>query len=421
MYENNLDCAKNLDNEDELAKYAYEFSKPLDKDGEPLLYFAGHSLGLRPHKAKDYVNLELDEWAMHGVEGHFNSTNPWLAYHEMFTKMMARLVGAKEKEVIVMNTLSVNLHLMMVSFYRPTKTKYKIMIEGSAFPSDHYAVQSQARFHGFDPKESIIELHPREGERILRDEDIKKAIEDHGDETALIMLGNVNYLTGQNFPMKKIVEWGHQKNCFVGFDMAHGAGNIKVDLHDWNVDFAVWCNYKYLNAGPGGMGGAFVHEKHLKDPSIPRFEGWWGQNKKERFLMEKEFKPIESAEAWQLSNPPIFSLAAFRASLEIFDEVGIDKLRKKGDQLTGYFEYLLKENCSDTINIVTPSNPEQRGNMLCLQITKGAQKVNEKLKEKGVIADFRHPDILRVAPAPLYNGYKEVFKLVKVLKELTHE
>jgi kynureninase len=369
-----------------------------------------------PKKAPEYINEECEAWAKYGVEGHFKSKVPWVSYHETLTEQMANLVGAKKSEVVVMNTLTVNLHLMMVSFYRPTTKRFKILIEPNAFPSDQYAVDSQAKFHGFDPDQAIVELSPREGEETMRPQDILDKIEAVGDELALVMLGNVNYLTGQCYDFQAISEKAHEKGALVGFNLAHGAGNLLLNLHDWNVDFAVWCSYKYLNSGPGGLAGCFVHEKHHKDAAIPRFEGWWGHDKKRRFLMERTFAPIGSAESWQLSNPPIFQLASLRASMDLFEKATMKALRKKGDELTSYLQFLLQEKCRDECFVVTPE--KNRGSMLCLKIRKGPKELGESLSAKGAIFDFREPDIFRVTPAPLYNSFQDVYQLVQIFEDV---
>ncbi len=416
-FEKTLFFAKSEDEKDELKNFRQDFLFPRNENGTPCLYFAGHSLGLQPRKAKEYINQELDDWAKFGVEGHFHAKHPWLSYHETLTAMTAKLIGANPIEVVMMNTLTVNLHLMMVSFYRPTKKKFKIMIEGGAFPSDQYAVQSQIRLHGFDPKDAIIELIPREGENHLRLEHILSRIEAEGDQVALIMLGNANYLTGQAFDMKAITFAGHKKGAFVGFDLAHGAGNIKLNLHNDGPDFAVWCSYKYLNSGPGGLAGCFVHERHAYDFEGPRLQGWWGQNKATRFKMEKNFDAIPGVEGWQLSNPPIFQLAAARASLELFDAAGMDRLEIKGKRLSSYLEFLL-----DDLGIcerVTPRNPAERGNLTCVKFKKNGREINAKLVKMGVHCDFREPDIVRFSTMPIYNNFQDVFHLWEILKDAT--
>ena len=416
MNDTSIDFAKKKDSNDPLAHFRKSFSFP-KKEGsdESVLYFAGHSLGLMPKNAQEYINEECHAWAKYGVEGHFKSSHPWLSYHELLTESMANLVGGKTSEVVVMNTLTVNLHLMMVSFYRPTKERYKILIEPNTFPSDQYAVDSQAKFHGFDPKDAVVELAPREGEETLRSQDILDKIDDLGDELALVMLGNVNYLTGQCFDFKSITKKAHKNGALAGFNLAHGAGNLLLNLHDWNVDFAVWCSYKYLNSGPGGLAGCFVHENHHGDSNIPRFEGWWGHDKERRFLMEREFKAIGNAESWQLSNPPIFQLASLRASMELFEKATMKSLRQKGDELTSYFQFLLKENCREKCHVVTPEN--ERGSMLCLRVPNGSKNLLNTLIKEGVIFDFREPDIFRVTPVPLYNSFEDVYDLVQIFRD----
>lgn len=405
-----LEEARGLDQRDPLSKYREEFTLPK----ETPLYFAGHSLGLMPKRVRNYMNEELDAWEEFGVEGHFHAKRPWLPYHELMTESFAKLVGAKSSEVVAMNSLTVNLHLMLVSFYRPTKSRFKILIENNTFPSDKYAVDSQARFHGFDPAESIVELRPRAGEYAVREEDIEAQIRELGDSLALVMLGNCNYLSGQRFNMKKISSLAHELGAFAGFNLAHGAGNLAPTLHDDDVDFAVWCSYKYLNSGAGGMAGAFINERHLGKSDIPRFEGWWGTNKENRFKMGPNFDPIATAEAWQLSNPPIFQLAALRASLDLFDQAGIKNLRERGDRLTSCLEGLLLRDCNDKVSIMTP---KERGSMLCVKVSTDAQAVLKSLQSKGAIVDFRYPDILRMTPVPLYNSFEDVFKLSQIISE----
>jgi kynureninase len=374
-------------------------------------------LGLQPKKAREYVLEELEDWGKFGVEGHFHARHPWLPYHENLTEQTARLVGAHPIEVVVMNTLTVNLHLMLVSFYRPTSSRFRILVEGGAFPSDQYAVASQVRFHGYDPKTAIIELTPRPGEEILRTEDIVAKIDAEGDSVALVLLGNVNYLTGQAFDMATITKAGHAKGCKVGFDLAHGAGNLVLNLHDVGADFAVWCSYKYINSGPGALAGCFVHERHARDVKLPRFAGWWGHNKSTRFQMGPEFDPIPGAEGWQLSNPPILQLAAMRASLEIFDAATIQALRKKSELLTGYLEFLLGGISSPTFKIVTPKNPQERGSQLSLRISEQPKELTKKLLAAGVMCDFREPDIIRAAPTALYSRFEDVYRFAQIMRD----
>lgn len=412
-FENNEAFAQTLDRDDPLGEYRSKFSFPKQANGKPFVYLAGNSLGLMPKITRDYVNAELDDWAALGVDGHLEARLPWLPYHENLTDMSARLVGAKPTEVVIMNSLTVNLHLMMVSFYRPSKSKFKIFIESNAFPSDQYAVQSQAKLHGFDPAQAVGEFKPRAGETTLRTEDILAMIAKEGETLALIVLGDVNYLTGQAFDIPAIVEAAHKVGCLVGLNLAHGAGNLLLELHDWDVDFAVWCSYKYLNAGPGGIAGTFVNERHGKAFDLPRLAGWWGHNKNTRFAMPAQFDPLSGAEGWQLSNPPILQLAALRASMQLFDEATMPALRKKGDLMTAYLEHLLEP--IKAISIITPKDPAQRGNQLSLRVTDNAKRLLQALKTDGVICDFREPDIIRVAPASLYNSFLDLYNFYQVM------
>ncbi len=410
--------AIDMDRQDPLQLYRSKFHFPTQDNGEPYLYFCGNSLGLQPITVQHSINQELEDWRKYGVEGHIHARNPWLPYHEFLTDSMAKIVGGKAHEVVVMNTLSVNLHLMMVSFYRPTKTRYKILIEHDAFPSDKYAVASQVKFHGFDPSIAIIELKAREGEYTIRKEDIEMAIHTSGHEIALVMIGNTNYYTGQLFDMKAITDIAHMHGCMVGFDCAHGAGNVPLNLHESGADFAVWCSYKYLNSGPGSVGGCFVHERHASDRAIPRFEGWWGHNKATRFGMRDAFDPIYGAEAWQLSNPPILSLAAIKASLDIFESAGMANLITKSKSLTAYLEFLIHAMDNENIHIITPADPDQRGAQLSIRVAKADKSVYDKLISQGVIADWREPDVIRVAPTALYNSYVDVFDFVEILQSI---
>tara|TARA_R110001632_G_scaffold43376_1_gene109865 strand:+ start:26845 stop:28107 length:1263 start_codon:yes stop_codon:yes gene_type:complete len=417
-YQNSLDYAKQLDQQDSLSYLRKEFHIPTDKQGNEWLYFTGNSLGLQPKITQKYIQQELDDWANYGVEGHFEAQNPWLSYHEFLTDNMAKIVGAKPIEVVVMNTLTTNLHLLMASFYQPTKTKYKILIESDAFPSDRYAVQSQLEFHGFDANDGLVEWKPREGEELLRMEDLESILEEQGDDIALLLIGGVNYYTGQYLDLKKIGELGHAKNCMVGIDLAHGAGNIQPNLHDSNVDFAAWCTYKYLNSGPGSLAGLFVHERHANRKDLPRFAGWWNHNKETRFNMRQPFDVMSGAEGWQLSNPPILSMAAIRASLDMFAKVGMKALREKSEKLTGFFEYLINQIDSDQIQIITPSNPKERGCQLSIQVKNADKNLHNKLTENNIITDWREPDVIRCAPVPMYTSFEDVYRMVVVLKKL---
>ena len=367
-----------------------------------------------PKQTQEYLDHELNAWANLGVEGHFKGKFPWMPYHEFLTEKMATIVGGKPSEVVVMNSLTVNLHLMLTSFYRPTKERFKILIENNTFPSDKYAVDSQARFHGHDPKEAVIQFDPKSHDMVVSDEEIEKTILENKDSLALIMLGNVNYLSGQRFNFEKIVKLAHDNDIMVGFNLAHGAGNIELKLHDWNVDFAVWCSYKYLNSGPGGIAGCFVHENHGHDANIPRFEGWWGHKKESRFKMPATFEPIGGAETWQLSNPPIFQLASLRSSLDLFAEAGISNLQKKSRDLTSYFKFLINEKCHGRFQVMTP---EDCGAMICVNTGNHGKKLVDDFMDKGVIADFREPNILRAAPVPMYNSYEDVYRFVEIMEK----
>ena len=411
-YNNTEKFALELDANDELQYYRNEFHIPVQKNGEEHIYFCGNSLGLQAKRTKKFINQELEDWATFGVEGHFHAKNPWMPYHEFLSESYSKIVGAKKSEVVAMNTLTVNLHLMMVSFYRPTEKRYKIIIEADAFPSDIYAIESQIKYHGYSVSDSLIKLTPRDGESAIRTADIQGIIEREGGEVVLVMLGGVNYYTGQVFDFEKITKSAKEKGIVVGFDLAHAAGNIKLELHNWGVDFAVWCSYKYLNSGPGSVGAAFIHERH-HNSDLPRFAGWWGHNKEDRFEMPDEFRAIKSSEGWQLSNPPILSLAAIRASLSIFDEVGMDKLIAKSKKLTDYLLFLLNTIETDRIEIITPS---ARGCQISIRVKNGNKELFDKITEKGVVADWREPDVIRVAPVPLYNSFLEVFNFHNRLK-----
>lgn len=417
-FENTLAFSQQLDAQDGLRAYRDKFYFP-QHNGREVVYFTGNSLGLQPKTTQSFIQQELDDWAKFGVEGHFLAKNPWMPYHEFLTDPMAKLVGAKPEEVVMMNQLTVNLHLLMVSFYRPTKQRYKILCEAKAFPSDQYALQSQIQFHGLSVKDSLIEISPREGEYHIRHEDIYTAIEANKDTLALIMIGGVNYFSGQVFDMKAITEAGHKAGALVGFDLAHAAGNLDLRLHDWDVDFAAWCSYKYLNSGPGSVAGAFVHEKHVKNTQLPQFAGWWGHDKATRFLMDSTFVPMQTAERWQMSNAPVLSMAACRASLAIFDEVGIARLREKSIQLTAYLEFVIeainkeKNNC---LQIITPK--ENRGCQISIVANGYGKPLYNKLIENGVIPDWREPNVIRCAPVPLYNNFEDIFRFGEILKQL---
>ena len=401
-----------MDQRDPLKDYRDRFLIPKTSSGD-CIYLCGHSLGLQPKTAAAYVEQELKDWAALGVEGHFHAKNPWMRYHRLLTEQTAELVGAKPLEVVVMNSLTVNLHLMMVSFYRPTKERHKIVVERGAFPSDQYAVKSQISFHGFDPAASLIELTPRPGESCLHDEDIDALIAREGHEIALIMLGGVNYATGQAFDMARITRAGHARGCVVGFDLAHAAGNLLLKLHEWGPDFAVWCSYKYLNGGPGCIAGCFVHERYTHSWELPRFAGWWGHDEGSRFEMGPEFQPMPGVDGWQLSNPSIVSLAILRASMDIFHEAGIEQLRAKSVVLTGYLEFLLNQNASRKFSIATPREKERRGAQLSIRVPERGRALCEQLNREGIVGDWREPDTFRVVPVPLYNSFQDVFRFAR--------
>lgn len=418
-FENSLTFAKKMDKKDSLASFRKRFHIPKHQ-GKPAVYFVGNSLGLQPKDTKTYVNEELVDWANLAVEGHFNSRRPWLYYHKFSKQSLAKIVGAKPIEVVAMNQLTVNLHLMMVSFYKPTKQRYKIIIESGAFSSDQYAVETQIRFHQLNPDNALVELKPRPGEYTLRTEDIIQSIEDHKDQLALVLLPGVQYYTGQFFEIGKIAEAAHRAGAFVGFDLAHAVGNVSLQLHKHNVDFAVWCSYKYLNSGPGGMAGIFVHEKHTDNTNIPRFAGWWGHAEKERFQMKKGFKPMAGADGWQLSNVPVLAGAAHLASLKVFQAAGMPQLRQKSLQLTGYLVYLLKESDPDGqhYKIITPDDPQSRGCQISILMKKNGKKVFNALVKKGIFTDWREPDVIRAAPVPLYNSFEDVYQFANIFSKL---
>jgi kynureninase len=412
-FEATRDFAQKLDSRDPLASYRDRFHIPSGSGSEEWVYLTGHSLGLQPKSAREYVERELQLWQDLAVEGHFHGPQPWVPYIELLTEPTARLVGALPSEVVVMNTLTVNLHCLMVSFYRPTRQRNKIVIESNAFPSDQYAVKSQLQFHGYDPASSLIELRPRRGEAAIRAEDMEALIEREGDTIALFMLAGVNYYNGQFFDYPRITAAAKAKGCVVGWDMAHGVGNVPLALHDSGCDFAVWCTYKYMNGGPGCVGGCFVHERYAREFDRPRFAGWWGHDKATRFQMGPDFHPIPGAEGWQLGNPPVLAMATLRASLEIFDEVGIAALRQKSMTLTAYLEFLLEQRPSRSFSIITPRNPEERGAQLSLRLHNKGRAVCDSLKKRGVICDWREPDILRAAPVPLYNSFSDAYNFAE--------
>ena len=417
--QNSLEFALQFDKSDELSDYRQRFHIPT-VNGEDALYFTGNSLGLQPKSVKSHLMQELDDWAKFGVEGHFEAKNPWVSYHKILSEPFARLVGAQPDEVVAMNGLSVNLHLMMVSFYQPKGKRTKIICEAKAFPSDQYMLESQVKFHGLNPEETIIEVSPREGEHCIREEDILSCIEEVGDELALVFWGGVNYYTGQVFDMPKITEVAKEVGAFVGFDLAHGVGNVSLNLHDWGVDFACWCSYKYLNSGPGSVSGIFVHNKHENNKDLPRFAGWWGHDEERRFLMEKDFVPMKGAQGWQLSNAAVFSMAPCKASMDIFDEVGLPKLIEKSRKLTNFMEFVFNDiserydNCN--FEIITPKEERYRGCQLSVLMHGQGKEMFDYITKEGVIADWREPNVIRLAPVPLYNSFEDIFKLGQIIE-----
>jgi kynureninase len=413
------DFARGLDRRDPLAEFRERFHIPRGADGQRQVYLAGNSLGLQPISVKGLVEQELQDWAEKGVAGHFEAATPWYDYHRHLTGPLAALAGAKPSEVVAMNSLTVNLHLMMASFYRPTLQQHRILMEDCAFPSDTYAVKSQIAYHGFEPAESLLVAKPRAGEDTLRTEDLLALLDEKGEEIALVLLGGVNYFTGQAFDLHSITEAAQRRGCLVGFDLAHALGNIPLSLHDWSVDFAVWCSYKYLNAGPGAVAGCFIHERHGSEPALPRFSGWWGNDPETRFRMHllPDFAPLPGAEGWQLSNPPILSMAPLRASLDLFQEAGMEALRAKSILLTAYLEYLLRGIPGGAYRIITPADPAQRGCQLSVGTKLSSRILLQSLQAQGIVADFREPDVLRFAPVPLYNRFVEVWRLGQALRE----
>ena len=404
-----------MDQDDPLGSYRDKFHYPKNDNKEKLIYFSGNSLGIQPKSVRKYVEKELNVWENKGLLGQHDR---WENFHERLIENTARLVGAQPSEVVVMNALTVNIHLLLISFYQPNENRKKIIIERGTFPSDQYAIKSQIKFHGLDPKDTLIELTPRKGETTLRTKDILAAVSDINEELATVILGGVNYYTGQAFDMQSITKAGHNAGAFVGFDLAHGAGNLELDLHNWDVDFAAWCSYKYLCAGPGSPGGVFIHKTH-HDWTGPRFTGWWGHNKNTRFEMGPDFDAIKTAEGWQISNAPVMGMAPLLAAMKIFDEVGMAAIRHKSEKLTGYLEYLIAENLP-AVKILTPENPAERGCQLSL-VAPGGNNTFKIISKKGVVCDWRKPDVIRVAPHPLFNRYTEVYDFVKLLKQSLSE
>jgi kynureninase len=417
-FQNTKEFADALDAQDPLRDFRGQFLFPVH-EGTECVYFTGNSLGLQPRATKSYIEQELDDWARFGVEGHFMARHPWLSYHELLTGQMAQIVGALPEETVMMNQLTVNLHLLMVSFYRPTAQRYHIICEGKAFPSDQYALQSQVKFHGYDPDTAIIEVYPREGEFHIREEDLYNAIQQYSDSLAMVLIGGVNYFTGQVFDMKGITAAAHKAGAVAGFDLAHAAGNVNLELHEWGVDFAAWCSYKYLNSGPGGVAGAFVHERHLKNTDLPMFAGWWGHDKNTRFLMDSKFIPMLTAERWQLSNAPVLSMAACRASLDIFSEAGMDALVQKSHRLMEFFDSVIaevnarKNNC---LQVITPKT--NRGCQVSIVAHGYGKKLYSDLIRNGVIPDWREPNVIRCAAVPLYNSFGDIYRFGQILLRL---
>ena len=419
QFENNLEFARQLDNKDPLKSFRDKFHFPNFHE-KKILYFTGNSLGLQPKKAAEYIQEELADWAKFGVEGHFHAKRPWYSYHENLCEMTAKIVGAKPVEVVVTHSLTTNLHLLLVSFYRPQGKRTKIICEAKAFPSDQYVLESQVNFHGLT-QENIVEVFPRAGEELIHLEDILSKIKELGDELALVMFGGVNYYTGQLFDMQKITFAAHAVGAIAGFDLAHATGNVNLQLHDWNVDFATWCGYKYLNSSPGGVSGIFVHERHANDSSLPRFAGWWGHDKEARFQMEKGFQPLAGAEGWQLSNAPVLGMAAHLAALEIFEEAGMDKIGEKRDLITSYLEFVIdnisenyKEKCS--FELITPRDKKQRGSQLSIKVMGQGIELFKRICALGVLADWREPNVIRLAPVPLYTSYEDCFHFGQALE-----
>ena len=415
-YRNTSEFPVQLDQKDELAAFRTEFFLPQSNNSDTI-YFCGNSLGLQPKTTPAFLGEELRKWQELAVDGHFKSELPWTSYQKQFKAPMANLIGALPDEVVAMNSLTINLHLMMVSFYRPSASRFKIITEAGAFPSDMYAFETQVKYHGFDPEEAIVEVKPREGEELIRTEDIIDTISQHGERVALVLFSGVHYYTGQYFDLEAITRSAHQVGAFAGFDLAHAVGNVALSLHQWEVDFAVWCTYKYLNAGPGATAGAFIHEKHGADPAVPRFAGWWGHREEERFKMEKSFKPIPGADGWQVSNGSILAMAGLRASLEIFERAGFENLRSKSLKLTGYLHFLLTDISTrhTELQVITPSDSDARGCQLSISIREKGREVFEALANAGVVVDWREPNVIRVAPVPLYNTFSEVYRFSQIL------
>ena len=420
-YTNSLAFAREMDKNDSLQHFRDNFYIPM-VNGKESIYFAGNSLGLQPRSTQEYILGELEDWANYGVEGHLHARYPWLSYHELFPRLLQNLVGGEPEEIVVMNQLTVNLHILMTSFYRPTERRFKIICEAKAFPSDQYAIESQVMLHKMVPAEAIIEVGPAEGEYTISTKDILAAIKTHGHETALVLFGGVNYYTGQVFDMEAITKAAHEAGAVCGLDLAHAVGNVPLRLHDWNVDFACWCSYKYLNSGPGSVAGAFIHERHVSNTDIPRMAGWWGHDKESRFKMDKDFIPMPTAEGWQLSNAPILSMAAHRASLDIFQEAGMHNIYAKARQLSDFLLHIIDEINSRTpepiITVITPRNEKEKGCQVSMLMRKNGKAIFDGLISAGVIADWREPDCIRVAPVPLYNSFEDIYRFGEIISKM---
>lgn len=419
-FENTLAFAQELDKQDALRSYRDRFLFP-QHDGKNVLYFTGNSLGLQPKGVKEALIQECEDWEKYGVEGHFEARNPWYSYHELFTAGAAKLVGAKEHEVVMMNQLTVNVQLMLATFYKPEGKRKKILFETKPFPSDQYAFETHAKFHGLNPEEVLVEMQPREGEVLLHTEDILAKIEELGDELALVCFGAVNYFTGQYFELEKITAAAHKVGAKCGFDLAHCAGNLPLKLHDWNIDFACWCTYKYLNSGPGSVGGVFIHERHVRNKELNRLAGWWGHNKDTRFQMLPQFEPMETAESWQLSNAPVFNMVAHRVALEMFTEVGMEALRAKSIQLTNYLEFILEQvqnATGQTLHVLTPKRCEERGAQLSVVVEGRNKSIVKALAANGVVVDWREPNVVRMAPVPLYNSFEDIYQFGQIFSQI---
>jgi len=420
IFKNTIDFAQQLDKNDPLKDFRDQFYIPII-NGKESLYFTGNSLGLQPKAAQEYVLNEMENWANYGVEGHFHGKNPWVNYHDLFPPKLAPVLGALPEEIVVMNQLTVNLHLLLTTFYRPDNNRYKIICEEKAFPSDQYAIESHLKLHGLNSSSSLIELKPRNGEHTIRNEDVISTIKENGNELALVIFGGVNYYTGQVFDMKSITTAAHEVGAVCGFDLAHAAGNIELQLHDWNVDFACWCSYKYLNSGPGGIGGAFIHQRYVTDKSLLRLAGWWGTNKHERFQMKKEFDPIPTAEGWQVSNTQVFPMAVHKAALDIIEEAGFDKILEKGKNLSAWLLFILNDINSTSskkiLEIITPQTENEHGCQVSMLMLENGKEIFEFLNKNGAIVDWREPNVIRVAPVSLYNTFEDVYQFGELIRK----